>query len=148
MSTNTTRWIYFLNYEQEKLSDHFFKLSSELSRLGFMLLPIKADQVHLFLQDKTTPHIVSITSNLLEQTGWRRAMLMKLNFFIKSKKIHLYHISSFGEAKFDGRKNDHYHYMKLPCKVDLLALRLAAFHEEAKSESKEWPGGKRAKLPA
>lgn len=148
MNTVTTRWIYFLNYEQETLPANFFKLSSELSRLGFMLLPIKPEQVHLFVQDKTIPHIVTITSNQTEQIGFKRAMQSKLNFLMMNKKIQLYHLSSFSEAKFDGKRNDYYHYMKLPCKVDLLAMRLASFYEEKKPESKQWPGGKRAKLPA
>ncbi len=147
MKTQVQKWIYYLSYTEE-LPENFFKLSRELSKLGYMLLPIKPDQVYLFVLDHMIPHIVTITGSMQEHQLWSKAMHRKLNYFVMNKKIHLYHLSSFKKAAYINQRNEHYHFMHLPCKTNLLALKLVEFHEKNKPESKVWPGGRRAKLPA
>jgi hypothetical protein len=147
MSEQQTKWIYFLNFDSSKLPETFIRLSTELSKLGYMFLPINPDQVHLFTQDKEVPYIVSITSNLGDENLWRKAFHQKINYFVLNKKIQLFHISSFAEALPNDKKSENYHYLKLPCKIDLLAARLAYFYENSKPVSQVWPGGRRAKVP-
>jgi hypothetical protein len=147
MDNTKTKWIYYLNFDSSKLPETFIRLSTEFSKLGYMFLPINSDQVHLFTQDKEIPYIVVFTSNLSEENYWRRIFHQKLNYFVLNKKIQLFHISSFNEALTNDKKNENYHFMKLPCKIDLLATRLAYFYENSKPVNLVWPGGRRAKVP-
>lgn len=140
--------IFFLNYN-DKLPRVYVHLSSRLAVYGIQLVPVSAkDLTALTKANKQfvlsfIPDIATLTKHV----AFRRQFL---DFALKTKKFRLFEASSFGEAEelAQVRRLECYDHLRLPLSVDSLVRHMAVAVMTEEFDTKSWPGGRRAKLPA
>lgn len=146
MENKHTFWVYYLSLS-EKLPSQFFKLSAFLNKYGIMLLPIKPNQLKDFTKEQDHVVVVTFVTNLKEHYQLN-ASAAHIKFLLLNKKIRLLHLSSFEQQTMPRIVQDHYQFEKLPIKTqNVLSIMLKMLYNSYK-ETKVWPGGKRARLPA
>ena len=149
MSTEatSTTFFFFLTLS-EKLPTSFYVLDSYLKEIGFMLVPIKIDQLQSFVAASDQEQITIITSTMdtNEYKLYNEKVRNILKFILKSPRLTYIHLSSFSKLndskQFFSLKN--YIFLKYPIDPSRFVQRLARHHITQMSIDKRWPGGKRA----
>lgn len=143
----STPFIFFLTLS-ERLPVSFYALDESVKAMGFMLVPIRIDQLQLLISSTDQETITVMTSTMYssEYKLYNEKIRGLLKFVLKSKRIAFFHLSSF--SKLDDTKqfslNRNYFFLKLPLNPSLLAKRVARYHEVRANNDSRWPGGKRA----
>ncbi len=152
METNpNTPFIFYLTLE-ESLSKSFYTFDRALKDLGFILVPVRIDQLQSLLAstDQTQIVVITSTSDTRELKLYNEKVRGLLRYVLKSKRITFMHLSSFSKINdsklYSMSKN--YFFLKYPLDARLLSAKIARYHDLKSQSNLRWPGGKRAGLGA
>jgi hypothetical protein len=146
-----TPFIYFLTLD-ESLPKAFYVFDRLLKDLGFILVPLKIDQLQTLIATSDQEQIIVLTSTTdsREMKMYNQKVRGLLKYVLKSKRLTFMHLSCFSKLNdfrtFALSKN--YFFMKYPLDASLLAAKIARYHDLKSEKNIRWPGGKRARLGA
>lgn len=146
-----TPFIFYLTLE-ENLSKTFYVFDRTLKDLGFMLIPVRIDQLQTLVAstDQTQIIVISSVTDVREMKMFNEKVRGLLKYVLNSKRITFMNLSSFSklnDSKLYAMKKN-YFFMKYPLDARLLAAKIARYHDQKAETSVKWPGGKRAGLGA
>lgn len=146
-----TPFIFYLTLE-ENLPKAFYAFDKALKDLGFMLVPVRIDQLQTLVASTDQTQIIVITSvsDCREMKLYNEKVRGLLKYVLKSKRLTFMHCSSFSKLNdvklYSMRKN--YYFLKYPLDARLLSAKIARYHDLKSETNVRWPGGKRAGLGA
>lgn len=146
-----TPFIFYLTLE-ENLSRSFYTFDRALKDLGFILVPVRIDQLQSLISSTDQTQIVVITSvtDTRELKLYNEKVRSLLRYVLKSKRLTFMHLSSFSkinDSKFYTMSKN-YFFLKYPLDARLLSAKIARYHDLKSESNLKWPGGKRAGLGA
>ena len=145
----STSFIFYLTLE-EHLPRHFYTFDRLLKELGFILIPVRVDQLQTLLAstDQSQIIVLSSISDTLEMKIYNEKVRGLLRFILKSKRITFMHLSSFSKLndtkQFILAKN--YYFIRYPLDARSLCTKMARYFDLKSQQNSKWPGGKRAGL--
>lgn len=147
-----TPFIFYLTFE-ENLPKTFYTFDRALKNLGFMLVPVRIDQLQTLVSstDQTQIMVLASITDSREMRMYNEKVRGLLKYVLKSKRLTFMHLSSF--SKLNDFKlysmNKNYYFLKYPLDANLLCAKIIRYYD-LKSETNvlRWPGGKRAGLGA
>lgn len=151
MERNDTPFIFYLTLE-ENLPKTFYVFDRTLKDLGFILVPVKIDQLQTLVAATDQTQIIVIASivDAREMKLYNDKIRGLLRYILKSKRLTFMHLSSF--TKLNDMKlysmSKNYYFMKYPLDARLLSAKIARYHDLKSEQTTRWPGGKRAGLGA
>ncbi|MBP9682057.1 MAG: hypothetical protein KBD76_11680 [Bacteriovorax sp.] len=144
----TVNYIFYLQTRNE-LEEHFYVLADIFSKLNIKLLPISPNDLQE-IDRSNKHHVIVVRNDLASGMSFNQVRKSFLDLAMLSGRISLFDVSSFSEvengAKFQTKKT--YRYFQLPQNLKQVAMEVAVDYFNEKNTLKEWPGGKRAKLPS
>jgi hypothetical protein len=152
METNeNTPFIFYLTLEED-LPKTFYVFDRAFKDLGYMLVPVKIDQLQTLVASSDQSQIIVISSviDVREMKMYNEKVRGLLKFVLKSKRITFMHLSSFSrlnDFKLYALRNNYY-FMKYPLDARLLSAKIARYYDLKSETNVRWPGGKRAGLGA
>lgn len=152
METNeNTPFIFFLTLE-ESLPKNFYVFDHYLKDLGFILVPVRVDQLQKLLSFAEQSQVIVLcsVSDTREMKLYNEKVRGLLKYILKSKRITFMHMTSFSRLN-DQRyfvMNKNYYFMKYPLNAQLLSAKIARYYDLKSETNIRWPGGKRAGLGA
>jgi len=143
-----TDYIFFL-MTSKKVSAQFIILSNFFAKHHISLIPIAISDFKLLLHESNNIHVIAMINTLESKETFEDQVKNFLNFLIKQKKIHFYHISSFRPLAELGflSKNGSYQFYPLPSNAELVCNDVCTHYFGKMRQTSKWPGGRRAKLP-
>lgn len=147
----STPFIFFLTLT-DSLPRSFYAFDHHFKDLGFILVPVKIDQLQSLASSADQTQIIVITSILdtREMKLYREKIQGLLKFVLKSRRLTFMLLSSF--SKLNDAKNftmtRNYFFIKFPVDARLLASRICRYHDLKHETNVRWPGGRRARLGA
>jgi hypothetical protein len=144
-----TPFIFYLTLE-ENLPRAFYTFDKALKTLGYILVPVRIDQLQSLVSSADQTQIIVITSvlDIKEMKLYNERVRGLLKYVLKSKRITFMHCSSFSKLndfkQFAMKKN--YYFLKYPLDATLLASKIVRYYELKSDQNVRWPGGKRAGL--
>lgn len=141
--------IFYLTCATELTKEYFF-FNELFNQQGFILVPVKVDQLQNLAANTEQEHIIVINTikNSQELKNFNKYARHLLKYVLKSKKISFFNLSSFNAAN-DSKalyQFKNYFFINLPIDAKLLTNKLTRYHHLKCSQSVAWPGGKRAGL--
>lgn len=141
--------IFYLTYQSE-LTKEFFFFSEHFSKKGFILVPVKVDQLQNLAASTEQEHIIVLNTikNSQELKNYNKYARHLLKYVLKSKRITFFNLSSFSSSN-DSKVYYHlknYFFISLPIDARIFTHKLVKYYELKQSEKIAWPGGKRAGL--
>ncbi len=150
--SETTSFIFYLTLS-ESLPTTFYTFNKHFKDLGFMLVPIRIDQLQSILSASEQTQIVVISSvtDSKEMKQYNEKVRSLLKYVLKSKRLTFMLLSSFSRLS-DSKiyfKQKNYYFMKYPIDAGLFSKKITRYYE-LKSEQNvlRWPGGRRAGVGA
>lgn len=144
----TTSFIFYLTLE-EQLPRTFYIFNQCFKDLGFMLVPVRIDQLQTLVSSTDQSQIIVISSVIdsREMKLYNEKVRGLLKYVLKSKRLTFMHLSSFGKVNdfklYHKQKN--YYFMKYPLDAGLLATKIVRYYQlKAEQNILRWPGGRRA----
>lgn len=147
MEYKTSPFIFFLTLE-DNLPSSFYTFDRSLRDLGFILVPVRIDQLQVLSSFTDQPNIVVLCSvvDFREYKLFSEKVRGLLKFVLKSKRINFMQLSSFSRLNdsklYSFQKN--YYFLKYPLDSRTLSHQIVKFYHLKSEESSRWPGGKRA----
>jgi hypothetical protein len=144
-----TPFIFFLTLG-DSLPASFWIFNRCLKDRGFVLVPIKIDQLQTIAINTGQEHMMVLCSmtDSRELKAFNEKVRGLLKFILKSKRLSFMVLSSFSMANdaklFTRSKN--YFFIKYPVDASLLSEKIVIFHEFKTENTSMWPGGRRAGL--
>ena len=147
MDYNANPFIFFLTFENN-LPESFYIFDRNLKELGYILVPVKVDQLQSLAASTQQEEIIVLCSvtDSRDYKIYNEKVRNLLKFVLKSKRITLMHLSSFSRLN-DSRNYAHqknYYFLKYPLDARLLSATIARYHQLKSEKSSKWPGGRRA----
>jgi hypothetical protein len=133
-------------------SKSFYIFDKYLKELGFILVPVKVDQIQSLISasDQEQVIVLSSVSDAKEYKMYNEKVRGILKYILKSKRLTFMHLSSFSKLNdqnlYSILKN--YFFMKYPINAKELCLKIGKYHAMKKEQRTVWPGGRRAGLGA
>lgn len=150
--SENTSFIFYLTLN-ETLPSVFYAFNKHLKNLGYMLVPIRIDQLQSILSasEQTQIIVIASVSDCKEMKLYNEKVRPLLKYVLKSKRLTLMLLSSFSRLS-DSKiyyKQKNYYFMKYPIDAALLSKKISRYYE-LKSEQNvlRWPGGRRAGVGA
>jgi hypothetical protein len=145
-SAHPEKVIFFLNFNA-KLPQYYFVISSFLKKFSITLIPVSPREVTRITNREAI--MLTIIPDLETLTRFEAHRKKYLDFALRSKRISLYHISSFGSLQIKGQavRGIKYHYFRMPINFQEVCLEMARSLYRMDKEVSRWPGGKNFKLP-
>lgn len=147
-----TSFIFYLTLG-EHLPRSFYTFNQCFKELGFMLVPVRIDQLQTLLSstEQSQLIVVASVSSARELKIYNEKIRNLLKYVLKSKRLTLMHLSSFSRINdtrlYHRQKN--YFFMKYPLDAGLLSSRIARYYKlKAEQNILRWPGGRRAGVGA
>lgn len=149
MQTNepNTPFIFYLT-----LGDHlpsaFYTFDRLFKELGFMLVPVKIDQLQTLVAASDQEQVIVLTSvsDTREFKLYNEKVRNLLKFILKSKRLTFMPLSSF--SKLNDSKMyaiyKNYYFLKYPIDARKLTMKIARYYDLKMEQNSRWPGGKRA----
>lgn len=144
-------FIFYLILE-ENLPKNFFIFNNLFNEIGFVLVPVRIDQLQKLMScsDQSQMILLCSISDSKEYKIYNEKIRGLLKFFLKSKRLSFFHLSSFSKLNdskvFSHQKN--YFFMKYPFDARDLSKKIARYYELKSERTLSWPGGKRAGVGA
>jgi hypothetical protein len=148
-SEQKTPFIFFLALG-ETLPASFWTFNRCLKERGFVLVPIRIDQLQTIATNTGQEHMMVLCSmtDSRELKAFNEKTRGLLKFILKSKRLSFMVLSSFSKANdaklFTRSKN--YFFIKYPIDASILSEKIVLFHELKTENTSLWPGGRRAGL--
>lgn len=141
-------YIFFLQLQPLDQCTEFFVLAKLFARKGFQLVPVTSDELSELTQDKDN-FLLVLTLNLSSFKKFNLKRKKFINFALKSRKLSLFHLNSFGEIKelSSSYKIKDYKSVSPPVSYDHLVDLVVEYFLHKMSKVERWPGGRRARLP-
>ena len=146
-----TPFIFYLSLE-DTLPNAFYTFDKYLKELGFILVPVKIDQLQILVASSEQEQVIVLCSvtNVREYKLYNDKIRKFLKFILKSKRLTFMHFSSF--AKLNDQKNlvtqKNYYFLRYPLNAKQLSFKISKYHALKKEQHTIWPGGKRATIGA
>lgn len=146
-----TPFIFYLTLE-ENLPKTFYVFDRALKDLGFILVPVRIDQLQSLLSSSDQNQIIVLSSvtDSRELKMHNEKVRGLLKYVLKSKRITYMQLSSFSKINdyklYSLKKN--YYFLKYPLDARALSAKIARYHDLKSETNVRWPGGKRAGLGA
>lgn len=146
-----TPFIFYLTLE-ENLPKTFYVFDRALKDLGFILVPVRIDQLQTLLSSSDQNQIIVLSSvtDTRELKMHNEKVRGLLKYVLKSKRITYMQLSSFSKINdyklYSLKKN--YYFLKYPLDARVLSAKIARYHDLKSETNVRWPGGKRAGLGA
>lgn len=147
MDSKINPFIFFLTLE-DNLPESFYIFDRNLKDLGYILVPVKVDQLQSLAASTQQEELIVLCSVVgsREYKIFNEKVRNLLKFVLKSKRITLMQMSSFSRLNdsrlYSQQKN--YYFLKYPLDARLLSATIARFHLLKSEKSSKWPGGRRA----
>lgn len=142
-------FIFYLSFE-DSLPKSFYIFHQHLKDLGFILVPVKIDQLQVLVASSEQEQVIVICSvtSAREFKFYNEKIRKFLKFILKSKRLTFMHLSSFSrlndQRQFMISKN--YYFIKYPFNAKQLSFKISKYHSLKKEQLTIWPGGKRTTL--
>jgi hypothetical protein len=142
-------FIFFLTLE-DQLPKNYYIFDRYLKDLGFILVPVKIDQLQSLVSASDQEQVIVLcsVSDSREYRIYNEKVRGFLKFILKSKRITFMHMSSFSKLNdqrlFALQKN--YYFFKFPFSAKDLSFKISRYHALKKDQRTIWPGGRRATL--
>ncbi|MAF79327.1 MAG: hypothetical protein CME63_10780 [Halobacteriovoraceae bacterium] len=133
----------------EKLDPAFIRFAAEFKKFKINLIPIKANELDYFLEKRQIP-VILMTPSLGEYQKYKSVRKKCFDFYVKNRKIKLFHLSSFSMDHdfISSSRRRSYVHIPLPIEFSKATLLVLSHYLEDVEGDKKWPGGKRSKLPS
>ncbi|MBA2403702.1 MAG: hypothetical protein H0V66_02940 [Bdellovibrionales bacterium] len=144
-------FIFYLSLE-DTLPSTFYTFDKYFKELGFILVPVKIDQLQVLCASSEQEQVIVLCSvtNVREYKLYNEKIRKFLKFILKSKRLTFMHCSSFSKLndyqQFVIQKN--YYFIRYPLNAKLLTFKISKYHTLKKEQHTIWPGGRRATLSA
>lgn len=148
MEQNST-FIFYLTIE-ENLPRNYYLLDEKFKVHGFILMPIKVDQLQAIISASLQEQVIIIcnVTNSNEYKLYNSHIRKYVKNALKSKRTSFFLLSSF--SKINDKKylpqSENYYFLKYPLCGETLALHLRDFYLAKSSSSSLWPGGRRTTI--
>jgi hypothetical protein len=147
METMSRPFIFFLTLE-DRLPASFYAFNRTFRDLGFILVPVKADQLQILMAGAGQSQAIVLCSvtDSREYKLFNDKVRGLLKYLLRSRRLTFFQLSSFSKLN-DTRTHSltrNYYFLKYPLDARVLSARIARYHEERSSEAARWPGGTRA----
>jgi hypothetical protein len=148
---NYTPFICYLTLDDE-LPKAYHAFDQHLKELGFILIPVKIDQLQTILSSTEQEQVIVLSSitDSKEYKLFNDKVRGFLKFILKSKRLTFMQLSSFSKLNdqklFAFQKN--YYFAKYPLDIKSLSGKLARYYKLKSETNLHWPGGKRSTLNA
>ena len=142
-------FIFFLTLE-DQLPKNYYIFDRYLKDLGFILVPVKIDQLQSLVSASDQEQVIVLcsVSDSREYRIYNEKVRGFLKFILKYKRITFMHMSSFSKLNdqrlFALQKN--YYFFKFPFSAKDLSFKISRYHALKKDQRTIWPGGRRATL--
>lgn len=142
-------FIFYLSLE-DALPKSFYIFDQHLKDLGFILVPVKIDQLQVLVASSEQEQVIVVCSvtSAREYKFYNEKIRKFLKFILKSKRLTFMHLSSFSklndQRQFMMSKN--YYFIKYPFNAKQLSFKISKYHSLKKEQHTIWPGGRRATL--
>lgn len=148
-NTETTPFIFYLTLE-ENLSKSFYTFDRFFKELGYMLVPVRMDQLQTLVASAEQDQIIVISSvtDAKEYKLYNEKIRNFLKYVLKSKRLTFMHLSSFSKLN-DQRvyaRQKNYYFLRYPLDAKSLCSKIARYYILKKEQHTLWPGGKRSSL--
>lgn len=146
-----TPFIFYLTLE-ENLPKTFYVFDRYLKELGFILVPVRIDQLQTLVASTDQNQIIVLSSvtDAREMKMYNEKVRGLLKYVLKSKRLTFMHLCSFSKLNdyrlYSLKKN--YYFLKYPLDARALSAKIARYHDLKSETNVRWPGGKRAGLGA
>ncbi|WPU65764.1 hypothetical protein [Peredibacter starrii] len=149
MERKENPFIFYLTLE-ENLPKTFYVFDRTLKDLGFILVPVRIDQLQTLVAatDQTQIIVIASVIDSREMKMYNEKVRGLLKYVLKSKRLTFMHLSSYTKLN-DIRQyalGKNYFFMKYPLDARLLSAKIARYYDLKSEQSSRWPGGKRAGL--
>lgn len=150
-SNSTQPFIFYLTLG-EGLPKEYYHFSHFLKEMGFMLIPVKMDQIQslISLSEQDQVIILCSVNTSIEYKNYHLKVRKYLKHILKSKRLTFMHLSSFDKVNdqklFHNQKN--YFFLKFPLNAKSLSEKISRYYHLKKDQRAMWPGGKRGQAPA
>lgn len=147
MEYQPSPFIFFLTLN-EKLPSTYYHFDKIFKELGFILVPVRVDQLQSLVSATEQEQIMVISSvmNSQEFKIYHEKVRGILKYILKSKRITFMHLSSFSKLSdaryFSLQKN--YFFIRYPVNAEKVARQIVKFYHLKSEQPLRWPGGKRA----
>ncbi|MGE3609070.1 MAG: hypothetical protein AB7I27_05740 [Bacteriovoracaceae bacterium] len=147
MKNSAQPFIFFLTLE-DNLPQNFYKFNKLFREQGFVLLPIKIDQLQALIGSSSQEQVIVISTvaDSHEYKLYNEKIRGLLKFILKSKRITFMHLSSF--SKLNDMKifsmNKNYYFVKFPIDAREFTLKTVKYYLLKLKQNSKWPGGRRA----
>ncbi len=142
----TLEFIFYLTLE-DSLPTSFYVFDVFVRESGYMLIPIKHDQLQSLISHSGQQHIIVLSSisNSREFKIYNEKIRGYLKYILKSKRITYFHLSSFAKSNdqksFNILKN--YFFIKYPVNAKDLIRKICKYHVIKSEMHTIWPGGRK-----
>lgn len=140
-------FIFYLTFE-ENLPKKFFTFHSLFSELGFVLVPVRIDQLQKLMScsDQSQIMLICSVTDSKEFKTYNDKIRGLLKFVLKSKRLSFFHLSSFSKLNDSATHTLHknYFFIKYPFDARGLSQKITRYYELKSEKTLKWPGGKRA----
>lgn len=136
-------WFFYLVFGDER-GANFFKMSKALSAHNISLIPITKEQLLSMGKAKNKVPVIFCVDGFEKKNKYEKSNLAYLlKKMVLSKRVALYHVSSFSTQKLKLIENHKfYQYYSLPLKIDLCVDHMINCQQDLFSDEKEWKWGR------
>lgn len=149
MDSTKEPFIFYLTLD-EALPSTFYIFNKTLKDLGYILVPVRIDQLQSLVATTEQDHVVVINSvtDSKEYKLFNDKVRNLLKFVLKSKRLTYMQLSSF--SKLNDARNysltKNYYFLKYPLNARVLSSKIVRYCDLKSEKSSKWPGGTRAHL--
>ncbi len=139
-------YVYYLQLEKT-IDSSYIMLAAHLKEYGIELVPVHCHELDYFLKDGRIPLII-MTDTIEKDNTYKKYRREYLDFALRSNKLIVFHLNSFGhnDSLYAEEKKGDYVPMRLPMRVEDIALKMVDAFFSKNTNEKKWPGGSRATL--
>lgn len=144
-----TPFIFYVTLE-DTLPKAFYTFDRLFKEQGFILVPVKVDQLQALVASTEQTQVVVMSSVIdsRELKIFHEKVRSLLKYVLKSKRLTFMQLSSF--SKINDSKlfamNKNYFFMKYPTDARALSQKIIRYYNLKSETNLRWPGGKRAGL--
>ena len=149
MNNESTPFIFYLTFTED-LPKTFYVFDRLLKEAGYILVPVRIDQLQTLAASTEQSQIVVISSvtDVFELKMFNLKVRGLLKYVLKSKRITFLQLASFSRLNdtklFALYKN--YFFLKYPLNARTLVHKITRYHVLKSEQNTHWPGGRRAGL--
>lgn len=142
-------FIFYLCLD-DSLPKAFYAFGEHFKALGFILVPVKIDQLQSLVAASDQEQVIVLCSvtDYREFKLYNEKIRSFLKYILKSKRLTFMHLSSFGklsdQSQFVLQKN--YYFLRYPMNAKSLSAKIVKYHSLKKEQRTIWPGGKRSTM--